>query len=209
MLSFRNGNLEVRAPFFSQKTDIDKFVASKENWIAKHLAKANERETRRNSFSLTYGDNITYRGNRYTITEKQDGKGSFRDGRFYIQPNLPAWKIKEYCIDMYKTHAETLFYDIAREYAGRMQVLPTGVKISNARTRWGSCSAKKSINISWRLIMADDDAIEYLIVHELAHLIEHNHSARFWAIVGSYIPDYRERKKKLKALSIKLSYENW
>ncbi|MCL2068918.1 MAG: M48 family metallopeptidase, partial [Oscillospiraceae bacterium] len=62
-----------------------------------------------------------------------------------------------------------------------MNVTPIAVKINGAKTRWGSCSGKKSLNFSWRLIMADDDVIDYVVVHELAHITQMNHSVRFWA----------------------------
>ncbi|MDR2568929.1 MAG: M48 family metallopeptidase, partial [Oscillospiraceae bacterium] len=74
---------------------------------------------------------------------------------------------------------------------------------------WGSCSAKKSLNFSWRLIMADEDVIDYVVVHELAHLIEMNHSVRFWAVVERVLPDYRERQKWLRELQRKLNVEDW
>ncbi|MDR1272424.1 MAG: M48 family metallopeptidase, partial [Clostridiales Family XIII bacterium] len=96
-----------------------------------------------------------------------------------------------------------------QEYARLMGVTPAAVKVSNASRRWGSCSRKKSLNFAWRLIMADDDAIDYVVVHELAHLTEMNHSPRFWAIVEGIFPDYRERKSKLKDLQGKLKTEGW
>ena len=87
--------------------------------------------------------------------------------------------------------------------------MPSAVKINGAKTRWGSCSSKKSINFSWRLIKADDDVIDYVVVHELSHITEMNHSPNFWAIVENILLDYRERKVKLKRLQKRLSMENW
>ena len=90
-----------------------------------------------------------------------------------------------------------------------MNVTPIAVKVNSAKTRWGSCSGRNSINFSWRLIMADDDVIDYVIVHELAHIKEHNHSDRFWAVVASVLPDYKMRQAKLKILQKKLASEDW
>ena len=84
-------------------------------------------------------------------------------------------------------------------YAERMGVSPAQIKITGARTRWGSCSAKGNLNFSWRLMLADAREIDYVVVHELAHLREMNHSPRFWAVVEAALPDYRERKKSLTA----------
>ena len=90
-----------------------------------------------------------------------------------------------------------------------MSVTPSAVRINGAKTRWGSCSGKKSINFSWRLIMASDDVIDYVVVHELAHLLELNHSARFWAVVEKILPDCRERRKQLRELQKRLATEDW
>ena len=90
-----------------------------------------------------------------------------------------------------------------------MGVTPIAVKINSAMRRWGSCSSRMSLNFSWRLIMADDAIIDYVVVHELAHIKEMNHSARFWAVVESVLPDFRERKRKLKELQSRLSGEDW
>ena len=90
-----------------------------------------------------------------------------------------------------------------------MGVAPTGIKITGAKTRWGSCSSKNSINFSWRLVMADDEIIDYVIVHELAHIKELNHSPRFWAVVEGTLPDYKSRRSRLKLLQKKLAAEDW
>jgi len=82
-------------------------------------------------------------------------------------------------------------------YAERMGVRPTAIRFTSARTRWGSCSAKNSISFSVRLMRKPPEAIDYVIVHELAHIREHNHSPRFWAVVAEEMPDYRMRKKLL------------
>lgn len=83
-------------------------------------------------------------------------------------------------------------------YAPLMGVTPTGVKITSARTRFGSCSGKNSLCFSWRLMLYPAEAIDYVVVHELAHIRHHNHSRDFWAFVASAMPDYRERQSLLK-----------
>ena len=83
-------------------------------------------------------------------------------------------------------------------YAGRMGVTPTGVKITGAKTRFGSCSAKNSLCFSLYLMAYPDPAIDYVVVHELAHIRHKNHSPAFYAEVARVMPDYRERRKLLK-----------
>ena len=77
------------------------------------------------------------------------------------------------------------------------------IRITKAESRWGSCSPKGSINFSWKLIMTPLDVIDYVIVHELAHIPEKNHSYRFWNKVSSVLPDYKERRKWLRENSAK------
>ena len=94
----------------------------------------------------------------------------------------------------------------AREYlpmrvdywSGIMGLTPTGLKITSARTRFGSCSGKNSICFSWRLMQYPPEAIDYVVVHELAHIRYHNHSPAFYALIERYMPDWRERIKLLK-----------
>lgn len=83
-------------------------------------------------------------------------------------------------------------------YSEKMGLYPTSVKITSAATRFGSCSGKNSICFSYRLMLYPPEAVDYVVVHELAHIKEKNHSARFYALVEMYMPDYREREKLLK-----------
>ena len=85
-------------------------------------------------------------------------------------------------------------------YAPRLRVEPAGVSIRGQRTRWGSCSAQGRISLNWRLMMVPGAFADYVVVHELCHLRHMNHSPRFWAMVESAIPDYRQRERGLRAL---------
>ncbi len=94
----------------------------------------------------------------------------------------------------------------AKEYLPRrtahwsavMGLVPTGLKITSARTRFGSCSGKNSLCFSWRLMQYPREAIDYVVVHELAHIRHHDHSPAFYALIERYMPDWRERIKLLK-----------
>ncbi len=82
-------------------------------------------------------------------------------------------------------------------YAPLMGVTPTGVKITSARTRFGSCNGKNSLCFSWRLMQYPPEAVDYVVVHELAHIRHHDHSRAFWSFVESVMPDYRHRQSLL------------
>ena len=205
----RDGSVEVRAPLKMPKRDIDRFVASKEKWIADKLAITIERVAQREKFTLDYGSQIAYSGKRYPIEAKEGNRIGFDDERFYMPPDLAPEQIKAAVMQIYRLLAKRDLTNRTITLARKMSVSPSAIKITDARTRWGSCSGKKSINYSWRLVMADEDIIEYIIVHELAHLTELNHSGRFWKIVESVLPDYPERQARLKDWQSKLAFEDW
>ena len=83
-------------------------------------------------------------------------------------------------------------------YAERMGLRPTGIRITAARTRFGSCSAKNRLCFSWRLMDYPDAVIDYVVVHELAHIVHKNHGPRFWELVERYMPDYKRRRAMLR-----------
>ncbi|RHT90000.1 M48 family metallopeptidase [Butyricicoccus sp. AM27-36] len=85
-----------------------------------------------------------------------------------------------------------------QHYAKLMNLYPAGLKITSARTRFGSCSGKNSICFSWRLMDYPGSAIDYVVVHELAHIAHKNHGPQFWALVERYLPDYRARRAMLR-----------
>jgi len=205
----RNGIVEVRAPLKCPKSDIDKIVASKEKWITDKLAIYHEREESKKAFALNYGSQIYFCGKLHSIVARAGSRAGFDGECFYMPPNLTPEQIKQTCINAYRKLAKIRFTNAIVDYAPKLGVLPTAIKINGAKTRWGSCSSKKSLNFSWRLVMADDDVIDYVVVHELAHILQMNHSVKFWAVVESVLPDYKKRQAKLKELQKRLSAEDW
>jgi len=205
----RNGMVEVRAPLNCPKSEINKLISSKEKWIHDNLAISQRQAESKDTFELDYGSKILFRGELFPIIAKPGTQAGFDGRQFYMPPNLPPAQIKEICIKTYQRLAKTRITNIVVEIAAHMGVTPTSVKINSAKTRWGSCSSRKSLNFSWRLVMAADDVIDYVVVHELAHIFEMNHSAKFWTIVEKVLPDYKQRQKKLNELQKRLATESW
>jgi len=205
----RSGIVDVRAPLKMPKYEIDKFISLKEKWITDKLALSVQQKVRQKRFTLDYGDIVICRNKPHIITAQICDDHWYDDEHFYIPPGLTPDEIRCACVNLYIRIARCVLTDKTQKFAGSMSVIPAGIKIGSAKSQWGSCSAKKKINYSWLLIMADDEVIDYVVVHELAHLMEMNHSKRFWSIVGSMIPDYKNRKKRLRELQNRLSGENW
>lgn len=107
--------------------------------------------------------------------------------------------IRDLLVKFYRTEAQKLLMKRTSYYSKIIGVTPNKITIKDQKTVWGSCSSKKNINYSYRLIMAPIDIIDYLVVHELSHLIHMNHSKEYWKTVESVLPDYKERKQWLKS----------
>ena len=208
-LCVRDGVLEVRAPLRMPKRDIDRFVVSKGKWVADKLAKSREQQRLRESFELNYGDSALLCGVKYPIAAREGSKAGFDGSAFFMPPGFAPEQIMQCMVQLYRRMAGKHCAERVFHFAAIMSVRPGKTRVTGAKSRWGSCSTKGNVNFSWRLIMADEDVIDYVVVHELAHLREMNHSEKFWGIVADIIPDYRERKARLRALQRKLYNENW
>ena len=204
-----DGKIDVRAPLRTPVYKIEEFIALKKPWIQKHLKSSQNLVNKRNTFQLNYGDTIYFMDIPIKITGGDSRLGIFTENSLLIPSGLTPEQIKKECIKAYRTTAPDCFIPRAMEFAKNMHVKPQSIKINGAKSRWGSCSANRNINFSWRLLMADEDAIDYVIVHELTHLKEMNHSPRFWKLIEDMMPDYRDRKKRLKELNTRLQSQDW
>lgn len=119
---------------------------------------------------------------------------------------VEAESIKSELESFYRQKARTHLQERIQHYSERMGVEPRQLELRNQRTRWASCSPKQTLSFNWRLIMAPPDVIDYIVVHELAHLQEQNHTNRFWDIVSQYDPDYQAHAEWLKKNSPKLIF---
>lgn len=205
----KEGVVEVRAPLKLPKTEIDKFVYSKLKWIEKHVALRALQKEKRDAFFLDYGKTILLRGKEIKIEEREGREIGFDGNVVFMPPDLHHEEIKEHIIRLYKYGAKSILTEKVASFSKVMSVTPKEIKINKAKTRWGSCTSEGNLNFSWRLILAPDPVIDYVVVHELAHLKEMNHSEKFWAIVEKELPDYRAREAGLKTLQKRLNQEDW
>lgn len=200
----REGQVEVRAPKNVSRAFIDGFVLSKKDWILAALERVADVKDARDHFKI---ESVRLLGSEYPVKEGKEQKARF-DGKRFLLPSGEIEK-KEALISWYRGEAKRLLPKRVQHFSQMMGVEPAAVKISNARTRWGSCSANGNLNFTWKLLMASGEAIDYVVVHELAHLAEPNHSDRFWKIVAYYLPDYQRAQKELEELARQLEREDW
>ncbi|MGN0637740.1 MAG: M48 family metallopeptidase [Huintestinicola sp.] len=199
----KSGKLIVRAPYKFPQSRIEEFIKEKSEWIEKHSAAASERTEQKNERLALPPSELPLFGKLSTVShEKPYG---YIGGCIHLPENMTLEALLPYLRKLYGAIAkETL---VPRTYAAaeRMGFEVTAVRINSAKTRWGSCSAQKSVNLSRMLIAADPELIDYVIVHELCHTVHMDHSPDFWALVGRYIPDFKERREALKAVQKTIS----
>ena len=205
----KDGNVEIRCPKSVSKQTIDNFISEKQEWINRMSVRNRDMFEQKNEFTLSIGSKLMFLGVEYPLTAASDNSYGFDGNSFYVPSALTSEQIKQCIINLYKRLANDVIKTKIAEIAPQMHTMPSAVKINSAKTRWGSCSGKNSLNFSWKLIMADERAVDYVIVHELAHTFEHNHSSKFWNIVEKAMPDYRQRRSLLLDTQKKLALENW
>lgn len=105
-------------------------------------------------------------------------------------------------IEILKKKAEYILKLKTERYSNILGLFPAKIRISKAKTIWGSCSYKNSISFSYRVVLLEDELIDYIVLHELAHIQIKNHSSEFYLYIEQYMPDYKNRIKKLKNVNI-------
>jgi predicted metal-dependent hydrolase len=117
-----------------------------------------------------------------------------------LPQGLAAEQIEEAVMEWYREQAMACFSERLALYAKKLGAALPPLRLSNARTLWGSCTARGVIYLNWRLIQKPLELVDYVVAHELAHLIEMNHSKAFWKTVGNIYPNYAEARKKLRGI---------
>jgi len=107
-------------------------------------------------------------------------------------------KVRDALTRWYRTHAEQRLREKTEHYAGVIGVSPTAVGFRTFKSRWGSCDSRGLVQFNWKIIIAPNRIVDYLVVHELCHLQQHNHSPGFWKCVESVFPEYKECREWLK-----------
>ena len=195
-----DGRVILYTPFHTSKWEIERFIKEKEPWIVEKLSEK-EKLIREVEKAFIPGEKFLFLGEGYPL-EIQDNhskgyplKLSF--GKFILDKNHSG-KARDLFIQWYKKEAKQKMTERVYYYSNRLQLFPKGLKITSAQYRWGSCSRDDRLSFSWRIIMAPLSIIDYIIIHELVHIKEKNHSNRFWGYLESILPDYKNHRAWLK-----------
>lgn len=199
----REGELVVRAPKNIAKRQIDLLVGQKQDWIVLAKQKAEQNKARKSEFFVSDGVLALFGQEKPVIFDAQEQPFySQTDSCFYLVPAQEE-QLRRQAETVYRRLARVCIEQKVRDYAQMLQVTPTAVRINGAKTRWGSCSGKNSLNFSWRLMLAPEPCVDYVVVHELCHILHHDHSPAFWQEVERVVPDRKLRQQQLKETALK------
>ncbi len=194
-----DGKIVVYAPYRTPKWEIEKFFNEKESWIVEKRSEK-ERSIKEAEKAFISGEKFLFLGELYPLEIQDNNKEpplKLSFGKFVLDKNHIE-EARDLFIKWYKEEAKERIIGRIDYYSKRLQLFPKGVKITSAKYRWGSCSRDDRLSFSWRMIMASFSIIDYILIHELVHIKEKNHSKRFWNYLESVHPDYKKHRLWLK-----------
>lgn len=201
-LSFdRNGGLIVKSPKVSPQ-EIEKVLLKKAAWITRSRKKIQEK--RGKPLGFIEGEEAYYLGKSYPVTYSREKKGrmtlSFNPEKgFSFTYDEPDTRDLETLLDrFYKNEAQKVIPPLLKEQSRRMDLFPSKVSFRKARSRWGSCSTANALSLNYLMMKLPVELIEYIVIHELAHIEHKHHQKAFWELVGRHCPDYRSYRNELK-----------
>jgi len=192
------GRLIVRAPLKTSESRIREIVEQKSDWIATKQQLMLERQSSLGSDRFKDGEAFYFLGKPYPLAIV-DRPRPLLDLKVRFELARPALPEAEQVFEKwYRAQARQVLAERATRLAQRFALRFNRLSITGARTRWGSCGANGSLNFTWRLVMAPEDVIDYVVIHELAHLRLRNHSRKYWELVETMLPSYRLPRDWLK-----------
>lgn len=194
------GEVIVRAPRRCPGDYIDAFVESKARWIETHREQRLETAKAQDSFRLNTGDTLSFCGRKLTVKLAPGCRVYLSQTAVYL-PRGDVPSIQAPLLAAYKKAALPYLEERLSHWGKVMGISYRQLKLSTAASRWGSCSRDGVIRISVYLLFAPEQAIDYVLIHELAHRKVFNHSPAFWAVVETYMPDWKHWRQVLRDLA--------
>lgn len=206
--------VEVVAPINTPEELITNFIDSKKRWLFKAVTETIHKYPPKLPQRYINSAKVMYQGSYFMLNiESTDVEKVIIDCENCFNIQVPQHLsvdeqeavIKQAFIDWKR---EKIYFDIqqfAQVYANKLNVQPKSIKLSQQKRAWGTCSSKGSIRINWRLADAPLSVLEYVVAHEVTHLLHHNHSQDFWQALDNIMPDWKQRKANLKSWEIELS----
>jgi predicted metal-dependent hydrolase len=197
--------LTVSMPLRASEQWLHRVLQDKASWVQDKLA--SWQDASQDMPVWQDGARITFRGEVFTLRIVSDlfrSTPRLQGDELILQMagSVTAERIEDIINQWYREQATQLFEECVAYFAPLMEVVPSGLRLSSACRQWGSCNARGVVSLNWRLVKLALPLIDYVVIHELAHLKEMNHSAAFWRAVEAVCPDYRERRAALRVIRV-------
>jgi len=201
--------VEVRVPRWISQSEVDAFIREKESWIWRRM---NDYRREARVFSWSEGECLPLFGRQVRLqaprlaATPEARKVLHEDDRLiaHLHAEDGTEQLRGAVLAWLRAASLALFQKRVTHYSQRLGVPAPSVRLSNARTQWGSCQASGRVLLNWRLVHMPERLIDYVVAHEVAHLLEMNHSPRFWSLVEGVYPDCRAARRELNALEKQL-----
>lgn len=201
----------VTAPVRASRAEIEGLVQARSGWIVERLGTLASVPRQ----SLRSGATVPFRGSTLLLTvhSSSQKRSHVRHNEGTLTIEIPAGpdpteaedRVRAALQKWYMTRALEHIQESVSRWAPKLGVQPAGIRVANQKRRWGSCSPTGVLRFNWRLVLADPELLDYVVVHELAHLRHMNHSKEFWAVVATAIPGHLPLRKQLRELEPTLS----
>jgi len=200
--------VEARAPLGASIDEVKTRVKKRARWIIKQQQYFTQFHPLQPARSFVSGETHRYLGRQYRLKVEQSDKNCVKLSRGYLHVMLPEVgkpeSVKKMVVDWYRNRASEIFQqelDTFKSIADRLDVELPKIRLRSMKTRWGSCTKNGVILLNTELIKANKNNIRYVILHELCHLKEYNHTKRFYALLDEFMPDWQKQKEQLNKMA--------
>lgn len=202
-LTVTSEGVAVAAPRWVSIAEVESMIREREQWIFEKLADLQRQHAATPIVRWEDGGTLPYRGETITMRLSTKTRGTTLDRETMtlnvaLPPDATRRQWKDRVEAWLQSEARAVFRDRLAVYEARLGVSHRVLRLSSAKTRWGSCSADGHILLNWRLIHFPMSSIDYVVAHELSHLKEMNHGPRFWSTVASVLPDFETAREEIR-----------
>lgn len=198
--------VRVVVPSRLTEKQIIELVKRKSRWIRSKILFNDEVRNKYKPKEYVSGESFSYLGRNYRlkIVKGEPDQVKLANGRFYVHipdgasPNEREQVVVSSLANWYQEHALERLLEKSERLSKLIDHCPSSVAVKAYKSRWGSCTSKGIVCFNWKIIMAPHSIVDYVVVHELCHLVHHNHSKEYWKLVERVMPDFRERKEWLR-----------
>jgi len=197
--------LTVNVPLRASEKWLHSVLHDKADWVVQKLDGWQSKKAA--PIVWADGARIPFRGEEFVLQLAPKVRGAIArlQGEALLVPVGPeaeVARIEKAVLQWYRNEALRVFEECVEYFAPQLQVSPREIKLSAARTQWGSCTVRGVVRLNWQLVKMPLHLIDYVVVHELAHLVEMNHSPAFWSVVERACPDYKKCRAELRSYGV-------